>query len=108
MLYPLLVNEENPIEGRLDYTNYTGNNLSWAYAYTNLDKVDIIADNDLSNVEYLYNLAIESDLNIDTLINILNTLPQVNSEILNIGPTNLAKLTEDQIAIAINKGWTVV
>ena len=107
MLYPLLVNEENPIEGRLDYTNYTGNNLSWAYAYTNLDKVDIIADNDLSNVEYLYNLAIESDLNIDTLINILNTLPQVNSEILNIGSTNLAKLSEDQIAIATNKGWTV-
>ena len=108
MLYPLLVNEENPIEGRLDYANYTGNNLSWAYAYTNLDKVDIIADNDLSNVEHLYNLAIESDLNIDTLINILNTLPQVNSEILNIGSTNLAKLTEEQIAIATNKGWTVV
>ena len=108
MLYPLLVNEENPIEGRLDYTNYTGNNLSWAYAYTNLDKVDIIVDNDLSNVEYLYNLAIESDLNVDILVNILNTLPHVNSEVLNIGSTNLAKLTEDQIAIATNKGWIVV
>ena len=107
MLYPLLVNEDNPITGILDYTKYAGKHLSWSFAYTDEDYVDVTTDNDLSNVEYFYNLAVESDLNVDTLVNILNTLPQVNSEILNIGPTNLAKLTEDQIAIAINKGWTV-
>ena len=108
MLYPLLVNEDNPITGTLDYTNYTGEHLSWSFAYTDEEYVDVTTDNDLSNVEYFYNLAVESDLNVDTLVNILNTLPHVNSEVLNIGSTNLAKLTEDQIAIAINKGWTVV
>lgn len=108
MLYPLLVNEDNPITGTLDYTNYEGNNLSWAFAYTDLDKLDITIDNELSNIEYLHNLAIESNLKVDVLINILNTLPNVSSKTLNIGPTNLAKLTEEQIAIATNKGWTVV
>lgn len=108
MLYPLLVNEDNPIEGKLDYTNYEGNNLSWSFAYTDLDKLDITIDNELSNIEYLHNLAIESNLKVDVLINILNTLPNVSSKTLNIGATNLAKLTEEQIAIATNKGWMVV
>ena len=108
MLYPLLVNEDNPITGTLDYTNYEGNNLSWSFAYTDLDKLDITIDNELSSIEYLYNLAIESNLKVDVLINILNTLPNVSSKTLNIGATNLAKLTEEQIAIAVNKGWTVV
>ena len=108
MLYPLLVNENNPITGTLDYTNYAGKHLSWSFAYTDKEFVDVTTDNDLSNVEYFYNLAVESDLNVDILVNILNTLPHVNSEVLNIGSTNLAKLTEEQIAIATNKGWTVV
>ena len=42
MLYPLLVNEDNPITGTLDYTNYAGKHLSWSFAYTDEEYVDII------------------------------------------------------------------
>ena len=57
MLYPLLVNEDNPITGTLDYTNYAGKHLSWAFAYTDLDKVQITQPREdlLNSYEYRYN-----------------------------------------------------
>lgn len=44
----------------------------------------------------------------DSLMSIINNLGTVtSSQTLTIGPTNLEKLTSDEIAIATNKGWTV-
>lgn len=44
----------------------------------------------------------------DTLVEILNNLATVtSSRTLSMGSTNLAKLTEDDIAIATAKGWTL-
>ena len=44
----------------------------------------------------------------EVLLRFINNLVEVTtSPTLNLGATNLAKLTEDQIAIAANKGWTV-
>ena len=56
MLYPLLVDTSLPITGKLDYSKYKGNNLSWAYAYTT-DAVDIVPvdSRNISNIEYDYN-----------------------------------------------------
>lgn len=42
-----------------------------------------------------------------SLLNIIGGLAEVENEQLNFGPTNLAKLTSDQIAVATNKGWTL-
>jgi len=44
----------------------------------------------------------------DSLRTIINRLPIVSSEkTITLGPQNLLKLTESDIAIATNKGWTV-
>ena len=57
MLYPLLVNEDNPITGTLDYTNYAGKHLSWSFAYTDEEYVNIIQPKDelINSYEYKYN-----------------------------------------------------
>lgn len=48
-------------------------------------------------------------LTVDSLVRIMNNLKTVSTTTtLNIGATNLAKLTDEQKAIAINKGWTIV
>ena len=52
-------------------------------------------------------------LTVDSLVRIINALydfaseGNTNTHTLQIGNTNLAKLTDEQIAIATNKGWTV-
>ena len=43
-----------------------------------------------------------------SLMNVINNLATVTtSPTLALGETNLAKLTDDEILIAINKGWTI-
>ena len=50
-----------------------------------------------------------NNLTVDSLMSIVNNLATVTTtQTLTIGSKNIAKLTADQIAIAINKGWTVV
>ena len=47
-------------------------------------------------------------LTVTSLLSIINNLATVtNSKTLTLGSTNLAKLTDGQIAIATNKGWTL-
>ena len=48
----------------------------------------------------------------DSLMNVINNLYDLSanglsSKTLNLGSTNISKLTEDEIAIATNKGWIV-
>ena len=63
MLYPLLVNEDNPITGTLDYTNYAGKHLSWSFAYTDEEYVNIIQPKDefINTYEYKYNAFYQTD-----------------------------------------------
>lgn len=66
-----------------------------------------------SNYEnYKLALGRSTKMSHDSLINIINNLYDIaskgcNPQTLNIGATNLAKLTDEEIAIATNKGWTV-
>ena len=49
-------------------------------------------------------------LTVDSLVSVLNALPQLDegqSFTCTIGSTNLAKLSDEQKAIATNKGWTI-
>ena len=61
---------------------------------------------------YKLNLSACTNLTYDSLMNIINSLYDiatlgVKSQQLILGDTNLAKLTEEKIAIATNKGWSV-
>ena len=50
------------------------------------------------------------NLTVESLVSVLNALPQLSegeSHYIQLGSTNIAKLTSDQIAIATNKGWTL-
>lgn len=43
----------------------------------------------------------------ESLVNVINNLAKVSNKSLTIQSYNIEKLTEDEIAIATNKGWTV-
>lgn len=64
--------------------------------------------------DYYYRLTLSSsnELTHESLMNIINNLYDIktkgcNPQLLNLGSTNIAKLTSDEVAIATNKGWNV-
>ena len=62
MLYPLLVNENKPVTGTINYTNYQGDDLSYAMAYANTSEVDIdIPSSVILNSLYFHNIDKESE-----------------------------------------------
>ena len=89
MLYPLLVNEDNPITGTLNYTNYAGKHLSWSFAYTDEEYVNITQPKDelLNSYEYKYNAFYDTEYEFDNPYEIARytssasgVLPSFNSE----------------------------
>lgn len=61
---------------------------------------------------YTLNLSYSTKLTHDSLMNVINGLYDIktkgcNPQSLNLGATNLAKLTSEEIAIATEKGWNV-
>lgn len=68
---------------------------------------------------YKLNLSTNTSLTKDSLLDVINNLYDLNisynvagggtlyTQALTLGSTNLAKLTEEEIAIATNKGWNV-
>mgnify|MGYP003291954794 CR=1 FL=1 len=67
----------------------------------------------LISLDSMQNISAGLDLSstiLDTtsLLDVINNLSTITtSKTLTLGSTLLAKLTEDQIAIATNKGWTI-
>lgn len=89
MLYPLLVNEDNPITGTLDYTDYAGKHLSWSFAYTDEEYVNITQPKDelINSYEYRYNAFYDTEYEFDNPYEIARytssvsgVLPGFNSE----------------------------
>ena len=72
-----------------------------------------------NNPHYILDLSACTALTHDSLMNVINNLYDLNisynvaggetlyRQTLNLGTTNLAKLTAEEIAIATNKGWNV-
>ena len=65
-----------------------------------------------NTASYKINLSKSTSLTHDSLMSVINNVYDIatkgcNVQTLQIGSTNLAKLTEDEIAIATNKGWNV-
>lgn len=57
------------------------------------------------NIDWGFNYC--TGLSVQSLLNILNALPQTSGRTITIGTTNKNKLSAEQISIATNKGWTV-
>lgn len=55
-----------------------------------------------------FELSGSPNLTVDSLMNVINQAATVIGKTMNLGSTNLAKLTDEQKAVATNKGWTLV
>ena len=112
-------------------------NMGWMFnSCSNLTSIDLSTwnMNNVTNMSYMFNgCKVLTDLNmngailpkidltnwgldtctaltVDSLVSVINALPQLDSGTsytCTIGSTNLAKLTDEQKAIATNKGWTL-
>lgn len=76
----------------------------------------LLACSELVELGGFTNLAVNLDLSssrklsVDSLMNVINQakdLSETGSATLTLGSTNISKLTEEQIAIASSKGWTL-
>ena len=95
----------------------SNSNLTTLGGFKNLGKAYTQKSNNHSS--YKLDLSKSTLLTHDSLMNVINNLYDLNltydvanggtlyTQQLVLGATNLAKLTEEEIAIATNKGWTV-
>ena len=76
----------------------------------------LLGCSELTDLKGFTNLAVNLDLSssrklsVDSLMNVINEakdLSETGTATLTLGTTNIAKLTEEQIAIATSKGWTI-
>ena len=93
------------VEGELDI-GFSDNNTgifgtAGAAAPTNLETIKIKNLNADIDAHYCVNLTKES------ILYLFNNAKTVTSGTITLGSTLLAKLTDDEIAIATGKGWTV-
>lgn len=101
----------------ITYMFISCNNLTNLKFMKNLGKGYVIKANGYNTCTV--SLSSSSKLTHESLIDVINNLYDLNltynvanggtlyTQNLQIGSTNLAKLTEEEIAIATNKGWTV-
>ena len=90
---------------KLDATSLTNTNLMFGYYFYGLEK--------LTDFGGLTNLKVDLDftpcpaLTKESLLNVFNEAADVTAspKTLTLGETNLAKLTDEEKAIATNKGW---
>ena len=66
----------------------------------------------VNNSYYRLQLSNSNSLTHDSLMNVINNLYDIKTkgckaQRLDLGSTNIAKLTSEEIAIATEKGWTV-
>ena len=90
----------------LDLSNFdTSKVTNMGYMFqscTNLTSLD-----SMQNIPVSLSLS-STQLDQTSLVDVINNLTTVTTtQTLTLGGTLLAKLTEEQIAIAVNKGWTV-
>ena len=85
----------------LDLSSGTNFQDAWGYcsALTTLGGFGAISAN--FNLEYSYHLTVES------LMNVINQAATVTGKTMTLGSENLAKLSDEQKAVATSKGWTL-
>ena len=92
---------------RLDATSLTDASSMFGYYWTSPDKFTDFGG--LTNLKIDLNLSKCSKLTHDSLMNVINEAADVTAspKTLTLGSENLAKLTDEDKAIATNKGWTL-
>ena len=75
--------------------------MAWRYcsALTNLGGFGAISAD--------FSLSDSPNLTVESLMNVINQAATVTGKTMTLGSTNLAKLTDEQKAVATNKGWTL-
>ena len=99
----------------LDFSSYDRNkttNFGAFFGYSNITTLTDLGGfkNFCQNWTGSGSLKYTPNLTVQSLLNVFNTIGDVNDlggRKLEIGTTNLNKLTDDQKQIAINKGWTL-
>lgn len=85
-------------------TSMDGTFLSTAFKVIRCDGLRL-PNIDMSNIGLDYS----NELTVDSIVGLLNALPQSDKGYsFQIGSTNIAKLSDEQKAIATNKGWTLI
>ena len=95
-----------PLATSLDLSNIALAEGCQIYQYTffRCNVADIYPFTNINANCHLSQIALSQEV----LLRFINNLVEVTtSPTLTLGATNLAKLTEDQIAIAVNKGWNI-
>lgn len=78
------------------------------YIMFNTPKLKNLIVYKLPNIDLLeWKLDVCELLTRESLINVLNALPNTSNKKCSLGEVNISKLTDDEIAIAVNKGWTL-
>ena len=104
-----LINASNVIN--IYWLFYQTKNITNLGGFRNLGEAYLTTQSANYN-DYRLDLSPCSLLTKQSIINVLNNLYDIaskgcNTQSIVLGSTNIAKLTEDEIAIATNKGWTV-
>ena len=84
----------------------TANGTDFGYMFQNCTELQNFGG--LKNVKYSFSLSASNKLTHESLLNVLNGLFDLtgsDQQTLTLGSTNLAKLTDDEKAIATNKNW---
>ena len=94
----------------LDLSSWdVGHITAYYYFYTIIDTCPALVDFKApKNISTRMDVSKTTALSHDSLMSIINNLiTRTSTETLNLGATNLAKLTADEVAIATSKGWTL-
>ena len=86
---------------QLDLSAGTNFSMAWYYCenLTNLGGFGAIKEN--------FDLSSCSKLTVDSLMNVITQAATVTGKTMKFGSTNLAKLSDEQKAVATSKGWTL-
>ena len=92
---------------RLDATSLTSASKMFGYSWDSLNQFTTFGG--LNGLKIDLDLSPCEALTHDSLMNVINEAADVTSspKTLTLGSTNLAKLTDNEKAIATNKGWTL-
>lgn len=93
----------------LDVSNWDISKVTSSYAISNAFSCKELTDFKApKNISVAIDFSFCKKLTHDSLMSIINNLATVTSTTkLTLGATNLAKLSDDEIAIAVNRGWTL-
>lgn len=93
----------------LDFSGLDTSSVSATSTITMFDDCPNLEHLKVGNITVNFKFNKCNKLSHDSLMNVINALAETDSTLtLTIGSTNIAKLTEAEIAIATEKGWTVV